>query len=240
MLGLNSLTAISLVAMASSKAVELKVNDVLRLKTVEKIAAHKPAIGDWVQGYDARKPVAVVIQGLTSYRLLLPLISALCQHYSVFVIEPLQEHFDKLFPGKTKADIVAAYSELIKESLPADAQVSAFVGHSYGGEFSLRCAVKWQSETGRSPRVILFDTYYSVVRVIEKTRQMQEYVVPIEDGTPMPFYSGTVHYFEATQMAYKDLMEDSIQAWRLLLPHITIYPLATSHFKLLEKKQRNS
>ena len=68
---------------------------------------------------------------------------------------------------------------------------------------------------------------------------MQEYVVPIEDGTPMPFYSGTVHYFEATQMAYKDLMEDSIQAWRLLLPHITIYPLATSHFKLLEKKNVN-
>lgn len=239
MLGLNSLTAISLVAMASSKAVELKVNDVLRLKTVEKIAAHKATIGDWVQGYDARKPVALVIQGLTSYRLLLPLISALSRHYSVFVIEPLQEHFDKLFRGKTKADIVAAYSELIKESLPADAQVSAFVGHSYGGEFSLRCAVKWQSETGQSPRVILFDTYINALNVLKKMRHMQEYVEPIEDGTPMPYYSGPVDYFQATQISFKDLKEDNEKSWKLLLPHMTVHPVATSHFKLLEKQNMN-
>ncbi len=239
MLGLNSLTAISLVAMASSKGVELKVNDVLRLKTVEKIAAHQATIGDWVQGYDASKPVAVVIQGLTSYNLLLPLISALCQHYSVFVLEPLQEHFDKLFAGKTKADIVAAYSKLIKQRIPADAQVSAFVGHSYGGEFSLRCAVEWQSETGQSPRVILFDTYFSAMNVLKKMRHMQEYVEPIEDGTPMPYYSGTVDYFEAIQMSFKDLKEDNEKSWKQLLPHMTVHPVATSHFKLLDKQNMN-
>lgn len=239
MLGLNSLTAISLVAMTSSKGIELKVNDVLRLKTIEKIAAHKATIGDWAQGYDAHKPVAVVIQGLTSYNLLLPLIAALCQHHSVFVIEPLQEHFDKLFAGKTKADIVAAYAELIKKSIPADAQISAFVGHSYGGEFCLRCAVKWQSEIGQSPRVILFDTYFNALNVLKKMRHMQEYVKPIEDGTPMPYYSGTVDYFEATQMSYRQLKEDNEKSWKQLLPHMTVHPVATSHFKLLEKQNIN-
>lgn len=236
LLGLSSLDAIKLKSLAEKKGLMVKVNDVLRLKTIKNIAAHEATIGDWVQGYDARKPVAVVIQGLTSYHMLQPLISALCLHYSVFVIEPLQEHLGKSFAGKTKADIVAAYSELIRQSIPADAQVSAFVGHSYGGEFSLRCAVKWQSETGLSPRVILFDTYFNALNVLKKMRHMQEYVEPIEDGIPMPYYSGTIDYFEATQMSFKDLKEDNEKSWKQLLPHITVHPVATSHFKLLEKQ----
>ena len=239
MWGLNSLTAISLVAMASSKGIELKVNDVLRMKTIEKIAAHQAAIGDWVQGYDIHKPVAVVIQGLTSYNLLLPLITALCRHHSVFVIEPLPEHFDKFFAGKTKTDIVAAYTDVIKQNIPAESQISAFVGHSYGGEFSFRCAVKWQSETGQSPRVILFDTYFNALDVLKKMRHMQEYVEPIEDGTPMPYYNGTVDYFEATQMSYHQLKEDNEKSWKQLLPHMTVHPVTTSHFKLLEKQNIN-
>lgn len=239
LMGLSSLDAIKLKSLAEKNGVNVKVNDVLRLKTIKKIAAHKKAIGEWVQGYDANKPVAIVIQGLTSYHMLQPLISALCQHHSVFTIEPLQEHYHELFEGKTKADIVAAYTELIKQNIPSGTQVSFFVGHSYGGEFSYRCAAKWQSETCQLATVILFDTYYSVSKVIEKTRQMQEYILPIEDGTPMPFYSGTVNYFEATQMSYKDLQEESMQAWRQLLPHMTVYPLATSHFKLLENKNVN-
>lgn len=236
MLGLNSLTAISMVSIASSKGEELKVNDVLRLKTVEKIASHQATIGDWVQGYDAKKTVAVVIQGLTSYRLLLPLITSLCRHHSVFVIEPLQEHFHKYFVGKTKTDIVTAYTDLIRQHLPAGTDVSAFVGHSYGGEFCYRCAARWQSETGHSPRVLLFDTYFNASKVVDKMRHMQEYVVPVEDGMPMPYYNGTVDYFEAIQMSYKDLKEDNEKSWKQLLPQMTIYPVATSHFRLLDKQ----
>ena len=239
MLGLNSLTAISLVSMASAKGEELKVNDVLRLRTIEEIAAHQSTIGNWVQGYDATKPVAVVIQGLTSYRLLLPLITALCRHHSVFVIEPIQEHFSKTFAGKTKTDIVTTYIELIKQNLPANVEVSAFVGHSYGGEFSYRCAAKWQSETGQSPRVILFDTYFNASKVIEKMRHMQEYVVPVEDGVPMPFYNGKVDYFQATHMSFLDLKQENEKSWRQLLPHINMHPLPTSHFRLLEKQNIN-
>lgn len=240
MLGLNSLAAISLVSMASAKGEDLKVNDVLRLKTIEKIVAHKATIGDWAQGYDASKPVAVVIQGLTSFRLLQPLITTLCHRYSVFVIEPLQEHYFKSFKGKTKKDIVTAYSELIKQSLPANVPVSLFVGHSYGGELSYRCAAKWQKETGQSPHVMLFDTYFNAMKVIEKMRHMQEYVIPIEDGSPMPNYNGSVDYFEATQMSFKDLKDMSIKSWHELLPQIQIHPISTSHFRLLEKQNINN
>lgn len=239
MLGLNSLAAINLVAMASSRGEELKVNDLLRLKTIEKIVAHKATIGDWAQGYDATKPVAVVIQGLTSYRLLHPLIFTLCQHYSVFVIEPLQEHYLKSFKGKIKSGIVNAYIELIKQNLPDNVPVSLFVGHSYGGELSYRCAAKWQNGNGKTPRVILFDTYFNAIKVVEKMRHMQEYVVSIDDGSPMPEYHGIVDYFEATQMSFKDLKDMSIQSWKQLLPHIHIHPVATSHFRLLEKQNIN-
>jgi len=240
MLGLNSLAAINLVSMANAKGEDLKVNDVLRLKSIEKIAAHKATIGDWAQGYDANKPVAVVIQGLTSYRLLQPLISTLCHRYSVFVIEPLQEHYMRSFKGKTKKDIVNAYKELIKQNLPDHVSVSLFVGHSYGGELCYRCAALWQNENGRMPRVILFDTYFNALKVVEKMRHMQEYVVAVEDGTPMPEYHGAVDYFEATQMSFKELKDTSIMSWKQLLPHIQIHPIATSHFRLLEKQNINS
>lgn len=238
-LGLSSLDAIKLAALADKKEVRVKVNDVLRLKTIKKIANHQTIMGEWVQGYDAAKPVAVIIQGLTFYHQLQPLILTLCQHYSVFVIDPLQDHFHRDLAGKTKADIVTAYVELIKQSLHADVQVSAFIGHSYGGEFSYRCAARWQSETGQSARVIMFDTYYSIVRVVEKMQIMQDYILPVEDGTPMPFYSEKVDYFEATQISDKDLQEESMQAWRTLLPHMAVHPVTASHFKLLETQNIN-
>ena len=239
MQGLNSLAAINLVSMANLKGEELKVNDVLRLKTIEKIAAHQTTIGDWAQGYDVSKPVAVVVQGLTSYRLLQPLITMLCHQYSVFVVEPLQEHYLKSFRGKSKTDIVNAYTEVIRQSLPENTPVSLFAGHSYGGELSYRCAAKWHSETGQTPRIMLLDSYFDALKVVEKMRHMQEYVVPIEDGAPMPGYDGIVDYFEATQMAFKEMRDMSIMAWKQLLPHIHIYPIATSHFKLLEKQNIN-
>lgn len=236
--GLNSLTAISLVLMAGAKGEELKVNDILRLKTIEKFA-HDSFVGEWVQGYNANRPVAVVVQGLTSYRLLHPLISALCLHYSVFVIEPLQEHLHKMFAGKTKKDVVAVYTHVIRQSLPDNAQVSLFAGHSYGGELSYRCAAAWQSETGQTPRVVLFDTYYNASKVVDKMQHMKQYVVPVEDGTPMPPYNGRVDYFQATQMSFKELKTENEQSWRRLLPQMTVYPVPTSHFRLLEKQNMN-
>jgi surfactin family lipopeptide synthetase A len=239
MMGLSSLDAIKLSSLAEKEGIDLKVNDVLRLKTIRKIANHKAIMGEWVNGFDVAKPVVVIIQGLTFYHQLQPLISALCPHYSVFVVEPLQEHSHKTLAGKTKADILTAYTELIKQNLPADAQVSAFIGHSYGGEFSYRCAVKWKSETGQSPTIIMFDTYYDILKVVEKMQKMQDVIIPVEDGTPMLSYSGKVEYFEATQMSDKNLQEESMQAWHTLLPHMSVHPVSTSHFKLLDKENVN-
>lgn len=234
LLGLSSLNAIKLAVLAKEADFNLKVNDILRLKTIKKIAAHKTTVGDWAQGYDASKPVAVVVQGLTSYHLLQPLITRLCQRYSVFVIEPLQEHIRTLFAGKNKSEIVDGYIELIRHSLPADAKVSVFVGHSFGGEFSYRCAVKWHEETNQTPRVLLFDTYFDISKVVGRLHQMEEYINPIEDHSPMPFYSGSVDYFEATQMADKELKSDSDASWRRLLPHLCVHSVSTSHFRLLD------
>ena len=236
LLGLTSLDAIKLATLAENKGFTVKVNDILRLKTIKNIASYKAKMGDWAESYDKTKPVVVIVQGLTPYHQLQPLISTLCLNYSVYVIEPLQEHYLKAFKGKTKKDIVNTYIELIKQNLPTDAQVCAFIGHSYGGEFCYRCAVRWQSETGISAKVILLDTYFYILKVVEKMKQMQDYIIPIEDGTPMPFYNGEVEYFEATQMSHKDLQEDSVKAWCTLLPHIKIHPVSTSHFRLLEKQ----
>ena len=97
LLGLTSLSAIKLADMANSKGLNIKVNDILRNKTIRNILTNEQAIGKWENGYDASKPVIVLIQGFTYYKKLEPLISRLCKHYSVFVIEPIDDHYETLF-----------------------------------------------------------------------------------------------------------------------------------------------
>ena len=70
-------------------------------------------------------------------------------------------------------------------------------------------------------------------------QNMKQYVVPVEDGTPMPPYNGRVDYFQATQMSFKELKAENEQSWRMLLPQMTVYPVPTSHFRLLEKQNMN-
>lgn len=232
--GMNSLTAMRLAAMASEKGEELKVNDVLRLKTIEKIAAHKAAIGSWVTPPSPHKPIVIVVQGLTSYSLLTPMISTLSLRHSVFVVEPLQEHIHKPFAAKGKTAIVNAYVDMLQQNIPEGTHIRAFIGHSYGGELSYRCAAKWQELTGQTPRVLLFDTYFDAAKAAKKMPHMQEYVKRAEDGTPTPTYSGKVDYFDAAGKA-----SDTHNADKALPPHIIVHPVNTSHFRLLDQDNIN-
>ena len=97
LLGLTSLSAIKLADLAEREGLYIKVNDILRNKSIRNMLISEQSIGKWENGYDASKPVIVLIQGFTYYKLMEPIISKLSKHYSVFVFEPLDDHYNVLF-----------------------------------------------------------------------------------------------------------------------------------------------
>lgn len=225
LMGLTSLSAIRLADLANREGLSIKVNDILRNKTIRNILINEQAIGKWENGYDASKPVIVLIQGFTYYKKLEPLISKLCQHYSVFVIEPVDDHYEILFNEKEQSnqDVVKFYLDYFEACMLPSVNVEMFIGHSFGGELAYRCAVRWHEKTGYMSKVCMLDTYANVADIAQDIhvpeiadmtpdevsdvegikewnlhlRQMQV----LKDDHGMPVYDGDVLYFKAKDLS---------------------------------------
>ena len=225
LLGLTSLSAIKLADMANSEGLNIKVNDILRSKSIRGILINDQSVGKWENGYDASKPVIVLIQGFTYYKKLEQLISKLCQHYSVFVIEPIDDHYEILFNEKEQSnqDVVKFYFDYFEACMLPSVNVEMFIGHSFGGELAYRCAVRWHEKKGYMSKVCMLDTYANVADIAQDIhvpeiadmtpdevsdvegikewnlhlRQMQV----LKDDHGMPVYDGDVLYFKAKDLS---------------------------------------
>ena len=245
LMGMNSLLSIKLAEMARQSGLLVKVNDILKYKSVRNILFHDQSIGTWEEGYDSSKPVVVLIQGFTSYKNLEPLIGRLCTHYSVFAIETIGDHFDVLFNEKelTRNDVVEFYLDFLEASLPHTANVELFMGHSFGGELAYRCAVRWQQKTGTSPKVCLFDTFSHVENIVKENRyadtdkQTMRLLRSLVDEIPLPGYEGDVTYFKALNVRkYEEEKREDEHIWKTLIPQIEIHPIAAGHFSMLDSQ----
>ena len=224
-LGLTSLSAIRLADLANREGLSIKVNDILRNKTIRNILINEQAIGKWENGYDASKPAIVLIQGFTYYKKLEQLISKLCMRYSVFVIEPIEDHYEALFnEGELNShDVVKFYIDYLDVCLPPSVKVEMFIGHSFGGELAYRCAVRWHKKTGSMPKVCMLDTFAHIANIAREMpitgikdltpeevsgieeikewnlhlRQMQA----LKDDHDLPVYDGDVLYFKAEDLS---------------------------------------
>lgn len=225
LLGLTSLSAIRLADLANRKGLSIKVNDILRNKSIRNILINGQSIGKWENGYDASKPVIVLIQGFTYYKKLEPLISRLCKHYSVFVIEPIDDHYETLFneEGLSSHDVIKFYFDYLDAYLPSNAIVEMFIGHSFGGELAYRCAVRWKKKKGYMSKVCMFDSFANVADIAQEIpipeiaaltpeevsdieeikewnrhlRQMQA----LKDDHDLTAYDGDVLYFQAENLS---------------------------------------
>ena len=224
LLGLTSLSAIKLADMANSKGLNIKVNDILRSKSIRDILTNEQAIGKWENGYDASKPVIVLIQGFTYYKKLEPLISRLCKHYSVFVIEPIDDHYETLFneEGLSSHDVIKFYFDYLDANLPSNAIVEMFIGHSFGGELAYRCAVRWYKKKGYMSKVCMLDSFANAANIVkeiplqkaegltsEETSDIEEVkewnrhlrqMQALKDDHELSGYYGEVLYFEAEDL----------------------------------------
>jgi len=215
-LGLSSLDAIRLSAIARKKGIALKVNDIMHGKTIRNIV-RIDSIGMWQDGYHADKPVVVAVQGFSPYHVH-HYFDALCEKYSVFTFSSLDGFLNETSKHYTKSDIVNRYLDLLESVLPVGICPVAFTGHCYGGELAYICAARWHERTGQTPKVILLN---SPIRTEEELRQMipsqkvidqmadvqlqhfndflreQKMVLSLVDDNQLPLYQGEVIYYKA-------------------------------------------
>lgn len=227
LLGLTSLSAIKLVDLAQHEGLYIKVNDIQRNKSIRNILINEQSIGKWENAYDASKPVIVFIQGFTYYKKLEPLISKLCNHYSVFVIEPIDDHFEAIFneEGLSCSDVVKFYLDYLEAILPSNVSVEMFIGHSFGGELAYRCAIHWHKITSIMPKVCMLDTFAHIANVakampkpeakelslyeesdIEELKEWYrhlQWILSLRDDRDLPTYDGDVLYFTAKILTMK-------------------------------------
>ena len=225
LLGLTSLSAIKLADLTNHEGLYIKVNDILRNKSIRNILISEQAIGKWENTYDASKPVIVLIQGFTYYKKLEPLISKLCKHYSVFVIEPFEDHFEAIFNEEklSTRDVAKFYLDYLEACLPSNVNIEMFIGHSFGGELAYRCAVRWHKKTNTMPKVCLFDTFAHVANIakeqpipqvesltpdveteIEEVKEWNRHLrqmLSLKDDRDLPTYDGNILYFTAEDLS---------------------------------------
>lgn len=225
LLGLTSLSAIKLADLTNHEGLYIKVNDILRNKSIRDILISEQTIGKWENTYDASKPVIVLIQGFTYYKKLEPLIRKLCKHYSVFVIEPFEDHFEAIFNEEklSTRDVAKFYLDYLEACLPSNVNIEMFIGHSYGGELAYRCAVRCHKKTNTMPKVCLFDTFAHVANIakelpipkverqtpeeeteIEEVKEWNRHLrqmLSLKDDHDLPAYDGDVLYFTAEDLS---------------------------------------
>ena len=225
LLGLTSLSAIKLADLTNHEGLYIKVNDILRNKSIRNILISEQTIGKWENTYDASKPVIVLIQGFTYYKKLEPLIRKLCKHYSVFVIEPFENHFEAIFNEEklSTRDVAKFYLDYLEACLPSNVNIEMFIGHSYGGELAYRCAVRCHKKTNTMPKVCLFDTFAHVANIakelpipkverqtpeeeteIEEVKEWNRHLrqmLSLKDDRDLPTYDGNILYFTAEDLS---------------------------------------
>jgi surfactin family lipopeptide synthetase A len=225
LLGLTSLSAIKLADLANREGLNVKVNDILRSKSIRDILINEQSVGKWENEYDTSKPVVAIIQGFTYYKKLEPIISRLCQHHSVFVIEPFDDHYKVIFNEDSLScnEVVDFYLDYLEACMRPNVNVGMFIGHSFGGELAYRCAVRWQQKTGTMPKVCMFDTFIHMVDIakeipipkiesptpdvvsdIEELKEWNHHLQQMQalrDDLDLPAYDGDVLYFKAEDLS---------------------------------------
>lgn len=221
-LGLTSILGIRFVVMAQKKGITLKVNDLMKQRSISNVLKKSMSIGFWDNEYKADKPIIVVTCGATPYKNMEPLITSLHDRYSVYVLEPITEHYKYIFDGEDVNEVVEMYYTMLDLFVDMK-KIAAFVGHCFGGELSYRLAEHWQRDYDSPMPVLLLDVFWRETpaqRIAERMRElipenvMEKYREQIESEiTAMAMYDnlsrqGKPVIFEGAKALFRSTKEE--------------------------------
>ena len=159
--GLSSIMAIKVIAMAKRKDIDIKVDELLKCHTIRGVLNIRQTFVYW-SNYDEQKPVVVLVQGETAFIYLSSYLNALSEHFSVLVVESIKSHFNELFSQDDFNEVIEMYHSMIDLHLfDIDNQLVAFTGHCFGGDLCYRLANRWRKDHPElHPAVCLLDSFW--------------------------------------------------------------------------------
>ena len=157
--GLNSLSTMLLTSRITSElCMKLRVSDVMRYKTIRGFIKGKRRISWLYDEYDEKKPTLVFIQGIILLSDTEHLHKLLSEYFNVFIIESIQNHYDKLFQDEHFDEVVEFYLTSVQLFVPENARIAGFMGFSFGGELAYAMADSWRKQKGKMVPAVLGDS----------------------------------------------------------------------------------
>ena len=157
--GLNSLSTMLLASRITDELnMKIRVSDIMRYKSIRGFIQGKRRISWLYEEYDENKPTLCFIQGIVLLSDTEHLHKLLSKYFNLVVIEPVQNHYDKIFQGEHYDDVVAFYIVSTEILIPEDAKIFGFMGFSFGGELAFGMAQAYKKMTGEKVVTIMGDS----------------------------------------------------------------------------------
>ena len=168
-LGMTSLMGIRLVLMAERVGLNIKLNDFIKENTIRGAIQRANTFAFWAAEPEENKKAVVLVCGETGYSYLKPYIEALQGSYNVFIIEPITDHFKKLFAKDDVHEAVELYFQTIDYMINGQYDILAFTGHCFGGELAYRLANRWNQEYNTDVATVMIDVFWRTVNSLEES-----------------------------------------------------------------------
>ncbi len=174
MLGLTSLTAMRLAVKINAMEFHEKyrVSDIMRHKSIRALIRGSHRIYWQYDEYDPEKPYLIFLYGIAPIAQTLSMLEKWKDDYNIFVIEPIDAHYEYLFNEEsTFEDVVDTYSLILELNIPKDARVAGMIGFSWGGILAYRLSESWSRFRGEKPFAVLGDSY--LINAVDGYRQKE-------------------------------------------------------------------
>lgn len=159
--GLSSISAISIVMEAIRNNINISISELMRHRNVRDTLSAAHEICFMANEQNEGKPAVVVVCGVTQYHDLEDIIDRLMNDHTVYVIDNVSDIYDKYLKGMKADEAAGLFVKKVSEVMPAETEVQAFIGHSFGGELAYRMAVEWHEKTGQTPEIEMYDTHWT-------------------------------------------------------------------------------
>lgn len=158
-LGMDSICAAQLAAMAEEKNYIIKANDISKFPTIRQLAECSMSLLYWFEPYTDDKPILVFACGAIGTNRLGKRIKSLAQHYNVLVIEAYYEHYTYLVhSGDRYEDIAGLYYDIFDIMVTDKTKVAGFIGFSFGGTVAYSLCQMYHQQTGLVSKLIMGDS----------------------------------------------------------------------------------